>query len=440
MQNTPVTIQILWDASPLWGHLVLNAVIQTGFSYEIITAKQCQEQAPNAKILLVPGGSGNFKSQLLGEVGMQNIRDFVSQGGVYIGFCGGAGLALAEGLALCPWGRHLYGDRSQHLVSGHTKAFVSLPENIFTPHHQFPILSQEQNNCLMALPVWWPGRFEDRKAEENQQGVHVSARYQDIGNDLHLSDIPLNFLPKTSFEDWQNMYGVSLRPELLDNQPTILMGDYGQGHYVLSYSHLETPNSPDANRLFAQILAKYLDIEPNSRHCSDKWIYENNRSQENHNLSPYFEINWQEAGSSNWLILQELYTHYQEFFDFAVNLHHLFPRNAWLYGWASHIPGSNLNALRVALMRAVALPVTPVRTRYMQENITKFAEAMMMFMYGAKSWLLAQRLNTSFNEKSILPSKIIKQQRIELFGNHMYGGGVCGDLLKWLDDFLLIRD
>ena len=115
-------LAVLWDASPLWGHLALNTVIQTGLPYEIVTAKECQENILKEKafnVLIVPGGAGKQKANLLGQKGMEAVRNFVAEGGAYLGFCGGAGLALEDGLALCPWGRDFYEGRIEHRISGH---------------------------------------------------------------------------------------------------------------------------------------------------------------------------------------------------------------------------------------------------------------------------------------------------------------------------------
>lgn len=46
-------------------------------------------------VLLVPGGSGRLKAEDLGDDGRTMIRDFVHNGGGYVGICGGAFLATS---------------------------------------------------------------------------------------------------------------------------------------------------------------------------------------------------------------------------------------------------------------------------------------------------------------------------------------------------------
>lgn len=47
-------------------------------------------------VLVFPGGSGSGQSKSLGEAGMKNVRDFVSNGGGYVGICAGAYLACSN--------------------------------------------------------------------------------------------------------------------------------------------------------------------------------------------------------------------------------------------------------------------------------------------------------------------------------------------------------
>ncbi len=47
-------------------------------------------------VLVFPGGSGSGQSKGIGESGLKNVRDFVSNGGGYVGICGGAYLACSN--------------------------------------------------------------------------------------------------------------------------------------------------------------------------------------------------------------------------------------------------------------------------------------------------------------------------------------------------------
>ncbi len=435
-------INILWDASPLWGHLVLNAVVQSGLSYRVISGKDCSENGINAQILIVPGGSGRSKAKILGEKGKLAIQKFVENGGIYLGLCGGAGLALNDdkgGLGLCPWGRNFYKDRTQHLISGHVVGKLikdgRIPEKLWQTDAQ--------------LPVWWPGRFaephEPIQHNELQGEVKVLARYVDMGEDLYLSDLPLKKLPPSTLEDWYNLYGVNLRPNLLNNQPCIIGGDYGKGQYILSYSHLETPYSHDVNSILQQILKQYLTVPtefgdlPNKN--DEEYLEISGKSKKNNALNTIeFNVNWlMPENNADFKLIETLYYELNSVFSLAEDLHLLFPRNIWLYGWHSSIPGSQLNALRIALMRSLHLPSTEGRVNFLAHQGISFQKNMHIFVQGAKNWLLAKKLSLTLTDSEIISDKIIQEQKKELFGQNMLGGGLCGALIQELDRFLFLE-
>lgn len=68
-------------------------------------------------VLIVPGGTARLYQKLLGEKGIASIRDFVANGGGYLGLCAGAYLASANditgtkniGIGLLPVRYSLYG-------------------------------------------------------------------------------------------------------------------------------------------------------------------------------------------------------------------------------------------------------------------------------------------------------------------------------------------
>lgn len=212
------------------------------------------------------------------------MRQWVERGGNYLGFCGGSGLALTHpnpdhGLNICPWARAAYPERLYHLISGHVRAHVASghefsPRRPAEPDRQ-PVnghndtgataplcpgvrraaARQAQSGAASeifspSLPVWWPGRF----APEKNNHVTVLASYGSPDADFWLADLPLQSLPSKVFSHWRDLYGLNLSADFLEGQPMAVTGAYGQGQYVLSYSHLETPHSPDANAWLAQLL------------------------------------------------------------------------------------------------------------------------------------------------------------------------------------------
>ena len=247
-------VYILWDASQIWGLLAVRAVEALGLPHALARASDIAEgllQRAPAPLLLVPGGSARQKAAALGEAGLAAIQEYVRSGGNYLGFCGGAGLALSSpgGLGLCPLRRAAFTERLQHFMSGHLHVRLNPAA--------CPGLLPNGLGPTVDLPVWWPGRFESGGADN----VRVPAEFAGPANDFCLADLPIASLPAGTFEVWKDLYGFSPTPSFLEGSPCMVAGDYGTGRYVLSYSHLETPASPDAGRIFAQVVAGHNSFQ-----------------------------------------------------------------------------------------------------------------------------------------------------------------------------------
>ena len=330
-------VHILWDASQIWGLLAVRAVEALGLPHALARASDIAEgllRRDPAPLLLVPGGSARQKAAALGEAGLAAIREYVRSGGNYLGFCGGAGLALSSpgGLGLCPLHRAAFTERLQHFMSGHL--------HVRLDHAACPGLLPDGLGPTVELPVWWPGRFESADAA----GVHVPAEFAGPADDFCLADLPIASLPAGTFEVWQDLYGFSPTPSFLEGSPCMVAGDYGAGRYILSYSHLETPDSADAGKIFAHLLRVLTGHEP-ARNNVPAWDFSLAPEHEPHPLparlreicAPVFEL-----GLAHGL---------------------LFRRTPWLLGWRTGIPGAALNSLCGRPCTAPALRLSPPRPK-----------------------------------------------------------------------------
>ncbi|MFI3272682.1 MAG: BPL-N domain-containing protein, partial [Pseudomonadota bacterium] len=404
-------IFILWDESYLWGLLVWRAMEALGLPYTLVKGHEIAHGLLSCKrpsILMVPGGTARHKATALGEDGMQAIRDYVSQGGHYIGFCGGAGLGLSgkHGLGLCPWTRARITDRMQHFVSGHIHVSVKkehflVPElastlnaqhesgaekTVSRPHalgkhldkhldkhpskrHHTPSVPVDLDSFAGPLPIWWPGRF----AEQDGHDVEILARYVTpnmvCNKDFWVADLPLSALPHGTFDEWSTLYNIHLRPTFLEGQPCIVHGKHGQGTYTLSYSHLETPNSPAANawlvhlieKLTAQGLGDKASHGQNAKVQSEDGAHTISMKATSHTV-PEWDL---ESLPNAWLTVCPCGDNTGEIASYAKEIHSLrermagimrtgmehsllFRRNAWLIGWRTGIAGGNLNNLHAA--------------------------------------------------------------------------------------------
>jgi len=78
-------------------------------------------------VLLMPGGSGSKEANSLGEKGREQVREFVRQGGGYVGICAGAYLATCD----YPWSLHILNARvvdKEHWDRGNGKVEITLSQ------------------------------------------------------------------------------------------------------------------------------------------------------------------------------------------------------------------------------------------------------------------------------------------------------------------------
>jgi hypothetical protein len=417
-------ITILWDASHIWGYLLLHAVRSTGIPFRVLKGLDIAQSGLSGKMLIVPGGSARLKAEALGPQGMQVIRHFVEQGGYYLGFCGGAGLALSSGLNLCSWIRDGMADRLQHLISGHLVCEITAQSNL---------IPSDFAHKHILLPVWWPGRFDEPTLPHE---VEVLARYRAAGPDLYVADMPFAAMPSDILSEWKSMYGVTLRPSLLDGRPCAIAGEHGKGQWLLSYSHLETPelspiipqdksstqvidNYGYAGRWFLHILHEWCGVAPQ---CSALPM-----------LSPAsIPILWEDAALLN--------AHHElcSLIELAENLSLIFPRTPWLFGWRSGVPGAQLNSLYIALTMTLGTHPQNHQIILWKNQKENFMQSFSLFAQGARSWLLARRLSDTLADSApgMLPRKLLVDQRCALFGSPMFGGGLSEHLLAVLESLI----
>ncbi|MCQ2444574.1 MAG: BPL-N domain-containing protein [Mailhella sp.] len=402
-------ITILWDASHIWGYLLLHAVRSTGLPFRVLKGREIAQSGLSCKLIVVPGGAARRKLEALGSDGAEAVRAFVRGGGSYVGFCGGSGLALADGLGLCPWGRADMADRLQHLVSGRLMCRLDAASESIPP-------AMRGSGAL--LPVWWPGRFDE---PSDLQDVRVLARYTAPGPDLYVADMPYASLPPDILAEWHSAYGVTLRPSILDGRPCVIEGGYGRGSWLLSYSHLETPpdDTPDSDlpgRWFLHLLRKHTGASPEADALPP--------------LSPEsIPVVWDDP------VLLGSMRRLEELVTLASELGLMFPRTPWLLGWRAGVPGSQFNSLRIALASTRSLLPDCMRTTRWNALRGEFSRCFELFHQGARSWLLARRLADTLADSvpGMMPRELLIDRRRELFGSPMVGGGLCGSLLDMLE-------
>ncbi|MDR2574664.1 MAG: hypothetical protein LBC94_10070 [Desulfovibrio sp.] len=431
-ENTPEqspVVHILWDASHIWGLMAWRAMMSLGLSCRLLKAKDIADGAllgkpEQASLLLVPGGSARRKALALGERGREAVRFFVERGGSYLGFCGGAGLALShepkeQGLQICPLRRAVYAERLHHLISGHVLARMRA-ENEFVPPG---LLRKGVRQGCLSLPVWWPGRFEMENG--GSAAVSVLADYSEPDRDFCIADMSFRRIPKHIFAHWQEVYGVNLSADFLAGQPLAVSGRYGLGRYALSYSHLETPHSPEANAWLAAVVGVLVPAKPA---CTlvRQWDLRRVRPS------------WPDTRENAPLLSALRRSH--ALLRLALQHRLFFVRTPWLAGWRAGLPGAALNSLHAALCTAASLVPSEAALEYWHTARKGFTRAADLFFPGAEGWLLAFRLAQTL--VSSLPRAVdrrgLDEQQAALFGQPMQGGGLLEELIAPAEELVYL--
>lgn len=406
MRNNKVCI--LWDDSRIWGLMALRAAKALGFSPCLLKAQDIARNALHGNgcaALLVPGGRASAKAAALGEAGFAKIRSFVRSGGAYIGFCGGAGLALTPnagvaGLGLCPWRRGEYPTRLQHLISGDIAAAVHLADG---------------GSARVSLPVWWPGKF----APASGHDVAVLAESLAPGEDFWLADIRPAGAPESVRGAWQAHADLGLRS--LAGQPLVACGRFGQGRYLLSYSHLETPQSPFANAWFGSLLGEMCGITPGASPVPAWTIPQYSPPSQNAAGGVQAMAEWAGAKMENLLRLGQ-------------DLRLFFLRASWLFGWRAGIAGMSLNSLRLGLAELAKTRPTRAADLFWRNEEKKFMPSAEKFFAEAEAALWHLRL-----ERTLGCPGFIAGNAASIFGHPMQGGGLVGRLLETVYELIFLN-
>jgi putative intracellular protease/amidase len=232
---------IFWDNSFLWGLIAFRTFSSLRVNFDLLTAGDIQDGLLEGyDILVVPGGWASDKIVSLGAEGAAEIRSFVENGGSYLGFCGGAGLALEHesGLGLLPVNRMPTRERLPSF-SGN----IELGQE--EPGH--PVWKGIDVNS--TFHAWWPGQF----ALGESTPVTVIATYGNPGFDAFVTDLPV--VEGMDWRRWEECYGINLDPSRIMSEPAVIETSLGAGKVLLSYIHFETPGDTEGQRALLNLLA-----------------------------------------------------------------------------------------------------------------------------------------------------------------------------------------
>ncbi|MFP5222695.1 MAG: BPL-N domain-containing protein [Acidobacteriota bacterium] len=411
---------ILLDEAHLWGVLLIRALSSWGVPVRLVRAHELARgllEAEPPAALAVPGGFASRKAACLGNAGLEAIRAYVNRGGAYLGICGGAGLGLTApgGLGLCPWTRAPFEHRLQHFASGNVSL---LPvDGPFTP------AGVAGSGRRPLAPVWWPAAFRPQDGD-----VQVVAAYGQPGPGFMMADIPLSMVPVEALDDWEALYGVRLAPAFSLGDPCIVAGRFGQGRYVLSHAHLETPGAPEANAWLAHILAKLTGLHVAFREAPG-WAIGQGRAA---------KPGWDDPGLKRAMDLM------LGAVDLGISHGLLNWREPWLLGWRQGLPGAQLSGILAMLDQTLRLDPTPECLKFFDRRRQEFSRTMELLATGLSGYLLAERLALTLSrvDPEAVPERGLREARLNLFGPPPgaggSSGGLCGRVLGVLEECIAL--
>jgi hypothetical protein len=203
-------------------------------------------------IFSVSGGDTFALAGALGEEGASAIRGFVEGGGLYLGSCAGAYLAMPSSrqpLSLFNFVQVKIANLASHLPHG-----LALREKAFTPYGcryvfhpvRETVRLRMEGDTMPLLPRLFDAPLYGGPAMLPGEGCEVIARYA-------------GFSKKTVFLADEKTSAMTL----LD-RAAIVRCQLGRGCFYLLGPHLEHPGYQDANRLLGRIIEKEKGAAPGS--------------------------------------------------------------------------------------------------------------------------------------------------------------------------------
>ncbi len=424
-------VAILWDQSHVWGLLCIDALSKLGLSFELLSAPEiCKDRLDAFRILLVPGGWAAHKVRALGETGRLKIGKFIDEGGSYLGFCGGAGLALSSHPSL-----YLAPIRRMHISERLPSASGEIYVRGTLSHPAWKDIAPE-----IPVSVWWPSQFQPEPGWE----AACLATYCAPGVGFQVADLRLSDLGEGArWEDLEKAYGINLDPARIKAHPAIIEIERGKGRLILSYAHLETPGDFWGNRLFLNILNYLNDSSrawrvPEARHAASK-----RQSCAGDGRSDICGMSLPASG-----VLSAMQAA-GDLIAFGETNQLWSWRKPWLLNWRRGIRGLEYGSLYVMLscmanqernsdgQNPTFTPATSAADWERRANILE--EKTLEFCALAKRLLSEEKIAARTGKVSKLGkvNERVDALRNSLFGNEMSHGGLCSALFDLIDGMLL---
>ncbi|MCX7913107.1 MAG: BPL-N domain-containing protein [Thermodesulfovibrionales bacterium] len=408
-------VAFLWDESYLWGLMAYESLKENNLPFKLIKAEDIKNKIlSDYRLLFIPGGWASNKLKKLGEEGIKEIRDFVYNGGNYLGFCGGAGLATLDGLNLLNVKRKPTKERVPSF-SGRIKVKLN-------SHQIWHNLNREDSNTEYSVfHVWWPSQFEVLSKEIKILATFFEAMPDSFTSDICVGDVEC---AKSNWDILESLYEINLNPNRLKDAPVVVEGLHGKGKVILSLVHFDTPGDIDG-RIVLKNLWEYLLGEsfPIS-HTGDEISTEG------------------ETLSKTDMEVYDLFKRVKELIDLGTRNFLWFQKNSMLFQWRRGIRGleyCNLYILIKKLSEVLNSKSTGrLSERIVNAQLLEVKELLELFCEKAKKLLILERfaLQQDFITYNRCDDPEIQQLRQELFSNSKSYGGMFKQLIDKIDELL----
>ncbi|PKL51982.1 MAG: hypothetical protein CVV37_03610 [Nitrospira bacterium HGW-Nitrospira-1] len=413
----------LWDESFLWGLMAYKALKNACLPFDLIRAEDIKCGClKNYAVLFVPGGWASNKLKTLGDKGTTEIKKFVRNGGNYLGFCGGAGLATLDGIWLLNIRRKPTKDRVPsfsgqiHLNITEHRIWQGLNSSPIT-HHSSPIFH-----------AWWPSQFLI-----DDKNLRILATYGDalpdsFSSDLNVGDVDAN----GSWSEMEKIYKINLDPERLKNEPAVVEGNFGKGRVILSLIHFDTPD--DANG--AGVLKNLWEYLTENSYELKKFKNSKPEIMNLRGLSLFADNNYcnQKEKSS----LNELVSSVNDLINLGIRNFLWFWRNPMLLQWRRGVRGLEYCTLYI-LTKEIALLSNDLTINETKEKMLMQIRSLLIpFVEKANKLLLLERfaMTNGHITYEACDTPQIQEIRKELFSTSKSHGGLFKELISELDNYL----
>jgi hypothetical protein len=397
-------VAFLWDESFLWGLMSYKALRANYLPFDLVRSEDIRKgMLKDYAMLFVPGGWASNKIKSLGDEGVAEIHRFVEDGGSYLGFCGGAGLATLDGIGLLQIKRKPTQER--------------VPS--FSGRIRLNPVAHEiwKGDASPIFHAWWPSQFV-----VDGDNVKVLATYGEALPDSFSSD--LNVGDTTANGNWgalERMYGINLDPGRLLNDPAVIEGSCGKGRVILSLIHFDTPEDRDGQAVL-QNLWKYLGGGSASQDAANR-----------REIEP--------AGSVSEELIEAvsgLEAKVEELVSLGMRNFLWFWRNPMLIQWRRGVRGLEYCTLYVMIKEIAGIVRAGTATDDLRQRIDHLTSLLHPFVDDAMRLLVMERLAMQNGhityEKCDDPE--IKEIRTRLFSNSKSHGGLFKELVDEIDEVL----